>query len=234
MSLPVKVIGVGGYGCNSVDYLIQSGLKEVDFICADAESDTLKHSLSSWRIQLGSIGLGVGSNVERGQLAAIEASQDISSALTGAKVLVIAAGIAGGTGGGGARIIANLARKLGVITIVAATAPFSFEGQRRSENASRTLEFMDDHADMTMVISNNRLLEVLDDEVSQETAFVVSSDVLKSAVLAIQDFNTTGSIFEALTRIRGKLRRRGCVMMGHGTGRGPYRVASALERAMDF
>jgi len=183
----IKVIGVGGGGGNAVEYMIQSSVTGVEFICANTDAQALNRSSAHRRIQLGESGLGAGSRPDKGRDSAEQANADIRAALEGANMLFITAGMGGGTGTGAAPIIAKVAKEMGILTVGVVTKPFEFEGGPRMKNADAGLAELEGCVDSLIVVLNEKLLEVLGEDVSQDEAFAYANDVLKNAVGGIAE-----------------------------------------------
>ena len=183
----IKVIGVGGCGGNAVDHMIGNGVAGVEFICANTDAQALKRNQAKVTMQLGGTvtkGLGAGANPDVGRQAAIEDRERIAELIQGADMLFITAGMGGGTGTGAAPIIAEIAREMGVLTVAVVTKPFAFEGKRK-KIAEAGIELLKQHVDSLIIIPNDRLMEVLGDDVTYEDAFRASNDVLNGAVAGI-------------------------------------------------
>ena len=183
----IKVIGIGGGGGNAVAHMIASAVQGVEFVCANTDAQALGRSAAHRTIQLGSSGLGAGSKPERGREAAELAVDDIRAAIEGAHMLFITAGMGGGTGTGAAPVIARLAREMGILTVGVVTKPFEFEGGRRMSNADAGLTELEANVDSLIVVLNEKLLEVLGDDITQDQAFAHANDVLKNAVGGIAE-----------------------------------------------
>ncbi|HET8584588.1 MAG TPA: cell division protein FtsZ, partial [Casimicrobiaceae bacterium] len=180
----IKVIGVGGCGGNAVEHMITRGLSGVDFMCANTDSQALKRSTARTQLQLGSTltrGLGAGARPEIGRDAAMEDRDRIASMIEGADMLFITAGMGGGTGTGAAPVIADIAKSLGILTVAVVTRPFKFEGKRQRV-ASAGIEELTKKVDSLIVIPNDKLMEVLGEDVSMLDAFAAANDVLHGAV----------------------------------------------------
>ncbi|MDP2021997.1 MAG: cell division protein FtsZ, partial [Hydrogenophaga sp.] len=173
----IKVIGVGGGGGNAVEHMITRGVQGVEFICANTDAQALARSATSRTIQLGTSGLGAGSKPEKGRDAAELAIDEIRSAIEGAHMLFITAGMGGGTGTGAAPVIARVAKEMGILTVGVVTKPFDWEGGRRMTNADSGLAELEANVDSLIVILNEKLLEVLGDDVTQDEAFAHANDV---------------------------------------------------------
>ena len=183
----IRVIGVGGGGGNAVEHMIASGVRGVEFICANTDAQALKVSSASRVIQLGDNGLGAGSKPERGQAAAEAAVESIREVLQGSNMVFITAGMGGGTGTGAAPVVARVAREMGILTVGVVTKPFDWEGGRRMTNAEAGLAELEANVDSLIVVLNEKLLEVLGDDVTQDQAFSFANDVLKNSVGGIAE-----------------------------------------------
>ncbi|MGI9135423.1 MAG: cell division protein FtsZ, partial [Rhodoferax sp.] len=183
----IKVIGVGGGGGNAVEHMICSAVGGVEFICANTDAQALSRSSAHKTIQLGTTGLGAGSKPDKGRDAAALAEQDIRSAIEGAHMLFITAGMGGGTGTGAAPVIARLAKEMGILTVGVVTKPFDFEGGRRMANADSGLAELEACVDSLIVVLNQKLFEVMDENATEDEAFASANDVLKNAVGGIAD-----------------------------------------------
>ncbi|MFZ4481629.1 MAG: cell division protein FtsZ, partial [Rhodoferax sp.] len=191
----IKVIGVGGGGGNAVAHMIGCAVQGVEFICANTDAQALSRSDAHKSIQLGSSGLGAGSMPDKGREAAELALDDIRAAIDGAHMLFITAGMGGGTGTGAAPVIARVAREMGILTVGVVTKPFDFEGGRRMSNADNGLAELEANVDSLIVVLNEKLLEVLGDDITQDQAFAHANDVLKNAVGGIAEIiNVPGHV----------------------------------------
>ena len=230
----IKVIGVGGCGGNAVDHMIGNGVAGVEFICANTDAQALKRNQSKITMQLGSNvtkGLGAGANPEVGRQAAIEDRERIAEMIQGADMLFITAGMGGGTGTGAAPIVAEIAREMGVLTVAVVTKPFAFEGKRK-KIAEAGIEALKQHVDSLIIIPNDRLMEVLGDDVSYEDAFRASNDVLNGAVAGIAEvINCPGLVNVDFADVRTVMSENGVAMMGSAMASGPDRAQVAAERA---
>ena len=183
----IKVMGVGGGGGNAVEHMITRNVQGVEFICANTDAQALNRSSAHTVIQLGSTGLGAGAKPEAGKSAAEEAEQRIREAIEGAHMLFLTAGMGGGTGTGAAPVIARVAKEMGILTVGVVTKPFEFEGRRRGKQAEDGVAELEANVDSLIVVLNEKLLEVMGDDVTQEQAFAHANDVLKNAVGGISD-----------------------------------------------
>jgi cell division protein FtsZ len=233
----IKVIGVGGGGCNAVNNMIQAGLKHVEFIAANTDVQVLARSLAPFRIQLGperTRGLGAGAKPEVGKEAALESREVIREALEGAEMVFVTAGLGGGTGTGAAPIVAGLARELGSLTVAVVTKPFHYEGHRKMSYAEEGLKELRRHVDTLLVIPNQRLLEIVDKSTPLLEAFKLADDVLRQAVQAIVDvIVTAGHVNVDFADVRTVMTFTGRAVMGIGMARGPNRAQEAANQAVN-
>jgi len=229
----IKVIGVGGGGGNAVEHMIQTAVGGVEFICANTDAQALGRSTAHKVIQLGGSGLGAGSKPEKAREAAMLAEEDIRIAIDGAHMLFITAGMGGGTGTGAAPVIARIAKEMGILTVGVVTKPFDFEGGRRMSNADAGLSELEANVDSLIVVLNEKLLEVLGDEVSQDEAFAHANDVLKNAVGGIAEIiNVPGHVNVDFEDVRTVMGEPGKAMMGTAVASGPDRARIAAEQAV--
>ena len=238
MLLPVriKVIGVGGAGCNAVNTMIASGLARVDFIAGNTDLQALDRSLAPYKIQLGperTRGLGAGARPEIGKEAALESKDHIRECLEGADMVFVTAGMGGGTGTGAAPIVASIARELGILTVAVVTKPFQYEGQRRHKHAEEGIRDLRRHVDTLLVIPNQRLLGIVDKSTPLLEAFKVADDVLRQAIQGIADVITTaGHVNVDFADVRTVMSHTGRAVMGMGLSRGPNRAIEAAQKAI--
>jgi cell division protein FtsZ len=229
----IKVIGVGGGGGNAVEHMIQTAVGGVEFICANTDAQALSRSSAHKTIQLGGSGLGAGSKPDKGREAAEQAEEAIRTAIDGAHMLFITAGMGGGTGTGAAPIIAKVAKEMGILTVGVVTKPFDFEGGRRMSNADSGLAELEANVDSLIVVLNEKLLEVLGDDVSQDEAFAHANDVLKNAVGGIAEIiNVPGHVNVDFEDVRTVMGEPGKAMMGTAAAKGPDRARIAAEQAV--
>jgi cell division protein FtsZ len=229
----IKVIGVGGGGGNAVDHMIRRAVQGVEFICANTDAQALTRSAAHKTIQLGVSGLGAGSKPEKGREAAETAIDEIRSAIDGAHMLFITAGMGGGTGTGAAPVIARVAKEMGILTVGVVTKPFDFEGGKRLQNADAGLAELEANVDSLIVVLNDKLLEVLGDEVTQDEAFAHANDVLKNAVGGIAEIiNEYGNVNVDFEDVRTVMGEPGKAMMGTAVSAGPDRARIAAEQAV--
>ena len=229
----IKVIGVGGGGGNAVEHMISEGVQGVEFICANTDAQALNRSSAQALIQLGSTGLGAGSKPAAGKAAAEEAEGRIRDAIAGANLIFLTAGMGGGTGTGAAPVIARIAKEMNILTVGVVTKPFEFEGGRRMKQAEVGLSELEANVDSLIVILNERLLEVLGDDISQDMAFKQANDVLKNAVGGIADIiHIDASINVDFEDVKTVMSEPGKAMMGTAIASGPDRAAKAAEGAV--
>ncbi|MCE2656976.1 MAG: cell division protein FtsZ [Rubrivivax sp.] len=229
----IKVIGVGGGGGNAVEHMIRQGVQGVEFIAANTDAQALKRSSAECVVQLGQTGLGAGSKPEVGKAAAVSAEDSIRSAIDGAHMLFITAGMGGGTGTGAASVIARIAKEMGVLTVGVVTKPFEFEGARRSKQADAGVAELEANVDSLIVVLNEKLLEVMGDDVRQDEAFAFANDVLKNAVGGISDIIHMDAIVNVdFEDVRTVMSEPGKAMMGTATATGPDRARKAAEQAV--
>jgi cell division protein FtsZ len=229
----IKVIGVGGAGGNAVDHMISTGVQGVEFIAANTDAQALAKSQASTKIQLGATGLGAGSKPEKGREAAQQAQDEIRAAIDGANMLFITAGMGGGTGTGAAPVVAQLAREMGILTVAVVTKPFEHEFGKRMANAEHGVSELQANADSLIVVLNEKLLEVLDPDVTQAQAFAFADDVLKNAVGGIAEIiNVPAEMNLDFEDVRTVMGEPGKAVMGTALASGPDRARIAAEQAV--
>src|SRR5690625_4910562 len=232
----IKVVGVGGGGGNAVKHMIASEVDGVDFICANTDAQALTDVLSKTVLQLGTNitkGLGAGANPEVGRQAAMEDRDRIAEVLEGADMVFITAGMGGGTGTGGAPVVAEIARELGILTVAVVTKPFPFEGKKRMHIAEQGMRELQQHVDSLITIPNEKLLAVLGKSASLLDAFRAANDVLLGAVQGIADLIIRpGMINVDFADVRTVMSEMGMAMMGTGHARGENRAREAAEAAI--
>lgn len=231
----IKVIGVGGGGGNAVEHMLNQRMQGVEFIAANTDAQALATSRADFIVQLGDTGLGAGAKPEVGREAAeSEAAQArIRESLEGADMLFITAGMGGGTGTGAAPVIAKLAKEMGILTVGVVTKPFGFEGNRRSKIADAGLAELEANVDSLIVVLNDRLLEVLGDDATQDQAFAFGNDVLKNAVSGISDVIHLPSLVNLdFNDVRTVMQAPGKALMGTAVATGPDRATKAAEQAL--
>ena len=231
----IKVVGVGGCGGNAVDHMINNGVQGVEFITMNTDAQALKRNLARVTLQLGTTvtkGLGAGANPEVGRLAAEEDRERITDLITGADMLFITAGMGGGTGTGAAPVVAEIARSMGILTVAVVTKPFAFEGKRQKV-AAVGIDQLKQHVDSLIIIPNDRLMQVLGEDVTYEDAFRASNDVLNGAVAGIAEvINCPGMVNVDFADVRTVMSENGVAMMGSATASGPERAQMAAEQAV--
>ncbi len=232
----IKVIGVGGAGCNAVNTMMANGLCRVDFIAANTDLQALERSHAGFKIQLGperTRGLGAGAKPEVGKDAALESKDDIRESLEGADMVFVTAGMGGGTGTGAAPIVASIARELGILTVGVVTKPFSYEGHRRMSHAEEGIRDLKRHVDTLLIIPNQRLLGIVDKATPLLDAFKVADDVLRQAIQGIADvITTTGHVNVDFADVRTVMSHTGRAVMGMGVARGTNRAIEAAQKAI--
>lgn len=232
----IKVIGVGGGGCNAVNTMIRHGLSGVEYIVANTDSQALHASLAPIKIQLGSEvtkGLGAGANPDVGRKAAIEDYDKLSEALQGADMVFVTAGMGGGTGTGAAPVIAKLCRELGILTVGVVTKPFSFEGKKRTRQANEGILALEESVDSLICIPNQRLLQIAGESLSLVETFKRADEVLLNAVQGISDLiNNTGLINADFADVSTVMANKGLALMGTGTASGSERAMKAAKQAI--
>ena len=235
-SAVIKVIGVGGGGGNAVKHMISNSVEGVDFICANTDSQALKDVEAKVVLQLGNAmtkGLGAGANPEIGRQAAMEDRDRIAEVLAGSDMVFITAGMGGGTGTGGAPVIAEVAREMGILTVAVVTKPFGFEGRKRLAIAEEGIKQLQDRVDSLITIPNEKLLAVLGKSTSLLDAFKAANDVLLGAVQGIADLIIRpGMINVDFADVRTVMQEMGMAMMGSGSGQGENRARDAAEMAI--
>ncbi|WP_422117028.1 cell division protein FtsZ [Brachybacterium sp. UNK5269] len=232
----IKVVGVGGGGVNAVNRMIESGLKGVEFIAINTDAQALLMSDADVKLDVGkeiTRGLGAGADPEVGKRAAEDHAEEIEEVLRGADMVFVTAGEGGGTGTGGAPVVAKIARSLGALTIGVVTRPFTFEGRRRSTQAESGIASLQAEVDTLIVIPNDRLLSIADKQVSMLDAFKSADQVLLSGVQGITDLITTpGLINLDFADVKSVMQGAGSALMGIGSARGEDRALQAAELAV--
>lgn len=233
----IKVIGVGGGGGNAVDRMIESAVQGIEFIVVNTDNQILQRSKAQLRIQIGekvTRGLGAGANPEIGQKAAEESAEEIEQAIEGTDMLFITAGMGGGTGTGAAPVVAQIARKLGILTVGVVTKPFRFEGARRMQNAERGIRELEQFVDSLVIVPNDKLLEIASDDTSVDEAFGMADQVLRYGVSSISDLVAVpGLINLDLADVRRVMTNAGICHMGIGQASGESRAATAIRQAIN-
>ncbi|MGB1158107.1 MAG: cell division protein FtsZ [Porticoccaceae bacterium] len=232
----IKVVGVGGGGCNAVRHMIASNIDGVHFICANTDAQSLNDLGSATILQLGESltkGLGAGANPEVGREAALEDKDRIAQVLEGADMVFITAGMGGGTGTGGAPVIAEVAKQMGILTVGVVTRPFSFEGRKRMEIASEGIAQLKERVDSLIIVPNEKLLQVLGRDFAVLNAFKEANDILYGAVQGITDLILLDGLINVdFADVRTVMAEMGMAMMGTGEASGADRAVVAAESAV--
>ena len=232
----IKVIGVGGGGCNAVNRMIESGLKGVEFIVANTDLQVLNVSKAETKLQIGKTlteGLGAGANPEIGREAAQESKKDIEEALQGADMVFVTCGMGGGTGTGAAPIVAEIAQELGALTVGIVTKPFKFEGKKRMEQAEVGIDELRKHVDTIIVIPNDRLRDIIDKSTPMIEAFKEVDNVLRRGVQSISDLiAVSGLVNLDFADVKAIMAKRGNAIIGIGIGVGENRAIEAAKQAV--
>ena len=233
----IKVIGVGGGGCNAVNRMIESGIEGVEFIVVNTDHQALHLSKAETRLQIGeklTRGLGAGANPEIGKKAAEESREVLMNALRGADMVFVTAGMGGGTGTGAAPVIAEIAKELGALTVGVVTKPFRFEQKRRMNQAEMGVSSLKEKVDTLIVIPNDRLLEIVDRNTSMLEAFREADNVLRQGVSGISDLIATpGLINVDFADVKAIMTERGSALMGIGIASGENRATEAAKKAVN-
>jgi cell division protein FtsZ len=236
LTAKIKVIGVGGGGGNAVNRMIQAGIKGIEFLVANTDVQAMRTSLAANKIQIGgklTKGLGAGANPEVGKQAALEDTDRILEALSGADMIFITTGMGGGTGTGAAPIIASLAAELGALTVAVVTKPFAFEGKRRRVQAEQGIRALRETVDTLITIPNERLLNFVERATSLGEAFKIADDILRQAVQGISDLITVpGEINLDFADVKTIMHGMGMALMGTGVSSGEHRAVEAAQRAI--
>lgn len=235
-SAVIRVMGIGGGGCNAINSMIESNISSAEFIAVNTDSQALLLSKAERCIQIGEIltkGLGAGSDPNVGEAAAEESKDSIASALEGTDLLFIAAGMGGGTGTGAASVVARIARELGILTVAVVTKPFSFEGRVRNENANKGIANLKKYVDTLVIIPNDKLLQFLPNNIAMMDAFKVADDMLKQGIVGIVDLIATPSLINLdFADVNTVMRNQGLAHMGVGRAKGENRVIEAVRQAV--
>jgi len=232
----IKVIGVGGGGNNAVNRMIFAGLKGVEFISVNTDSQALQMALANNKIQIGSKltkGLGAGANPDIGQKAAEESKDDIEQMLRGADMVFVTAGMGGGTGTGAAPVVAAIAKEMGALTVGVVTKPFTFEGRKRMLQADHGIQALKEKVDTLITIPNDRLLQVVEKNTSIVEAFRIADDVLRQGVQGISDLIAVpGLINLDFADVKTIMKDTGSALMGIGSSRGDNRAVESARAAI--
>lgn len=231
----IKVIGVGGGGCNAINNMIENPIYGVEYISANTDSQSLSNSQAATKIQLGASltrGLGAGANPEVGRDAALEDREAISKAISGANMLFITTGMGGGTGTGAAPVIAEIAKEMGILTVAVVTRPFKHEG-KRTQIAQQGIDLLKQHVDSLIVVPNDKLLSALGKGVTVKAAFRAANNVLRNGVAGISEIITSpGLINLDFADVKNMMSITGMAMMGIGESKGSDRARVAVEQAI--
>ena len=232
----IKVIGVGGAGNNAVNRMIEANVQGVDFLAANTEVQILDTSKAEKKLQLGeklTKGLGAGAKPEIGEAAAEESKEEIMKALQGADMVFVTAGMGGGTGTGGAPIVAECAKEMGALTVAVVTKPFMFEGTVRMRNANSGIEYLKEKVDTIIIVPNERLLQAVDKKVSIQDAFRMADDELRQGVQGISDLITVPGVINLdFADVKTIMTDQGEALMGIGTASGENRAVDAAKAAI--
>ncbi len=232
----IKVVGVGGGGCNAVNRMILEGMSGVEFIAVNTDAQALLLSKAETRVRIGdktTRGLGSGGNPEIGQKAAEESAEDLYEVLRGSDMVFVTAGLGGGTGTGAAAIVAQIAKEVNALTIGVVTRPFTFEGARRTKSAESGITRLKEHADTLIVIPNDRLLQIVDKRASLQDAFRIADDVLHQGIQGISELITVpGMINLDFADVRAIMSEGGAALMAVGRAAGEDRARIAAEAAI--
>jgi len=232
----IKVIGVGGGGCNAVNRMIDEGLQGIEFISINTDAQALLMSKAPTRVRIGdktTRGLGAGGNPEIGKKAAEESAEELYEVLKGSDMIFVTAGLGGGTGTGAAPIVAQIAKEVGALTIGVVTRPFTFEGNRRQQSSEAGIAKLKEHADTLIVIPNDRLLQIVDKRASLTEAFRVADDVLRQGIQGISELITIpGLINLDFADVRTIMSEGGAALMAVGKASGEDRARIAAEMAI--
>src|SRR5487761_2406942 len=232
----IKVIGVGGGGCNAVNRMIEAGLAGVDFFSVNSDVQALRNARTENTVQIGgnmTRGLGAGANPSLGKQAADESREHLAMVLDGADLVFITAGMGGGTGTGAAPVIAQVAREAGALTIAVVTKPFAFEGRKRMQIAEQGIAELEAHVDTLITIPNERILQVIEKRTPLNEAFAYADDVLRQGIAGITDLITQpGLINLDFADVKTIMTDAGTAMMGIGEGTGEHRAADAAQKAI--
>ena len=232
----IKVIGIGGGGCNAVNRMIDSGLRGVEFIVANTDLQVLNSSKAEHKLQIGATitdGLGAGADPEVGREAALESRSEIEDALRGADMVFVTCGLGGGTGTGAAPVIAEIAQSLGCLTVAIVTKPFKFEGKKRMDHALLGLDELKKHVDTIVVIPNDRLRDLIDKSTPMRDAFREVDNVLRLGVQSISDLiSVPGLVNLDFADVKAIMENRGTALIGIGVGFGENRAIEAAKQAI--
>lgn len=232
----IKVIGVGGGGCNAVNRMIEEGMQGIEFVAVNTDAQALLLSKAPTKVRIGdkiTRGLGAGGNPENGRKAAEESAEELYEVLRGSDMVFVTSGLGGGTGTGAAPIVAQIAKEVGALTIGVVTRPFTFEGSRRLQSAEAGIAKLKEHADTLIVIPNDRLLQIVDKRASLQDAFKTADDVLRQGIQGISELITVpGLINLDFADVRTIMSEGGAALMAVGRASGEDRARVAAEMAI--
>ncbi len=235
-SAVIKVIGIGGGGCNAVNSMIAANVSSAEFIAINTDNQALMLSKADKCLQIGeklTKGLGAGSDPNVGEAAAEESKEEITQLLEGTDLLFVAAGMGGGTGTGAASVVARIARELGILTVAVVTKPFSFEGKVRNENANKGIVNLKKYVDTLVVIPNDKLLQFLPPQTGMLDAFKVADDMLRQGIVSIVDLIATPSLINLdFADVNTVMRNQGLAHMGIGRAKGENRIIESVRQAV--
>ncbi|MEK9209108.1 MAG: cell division protein FtsZ, partial [Patescibacteria group bacterium] len=233
----LKVVGVGGSGCNALQRMIEARIHGVEFIAVNTDAQALHSSAAAVKVHVGKSltrGLGAGMNPEIGRQAAIDTKEDIQAALRGADMVFVACGLGGGTGTGAAPVIADIARELGALTVAVVTKPFMFEGNARLRIAEEGLSILREKVDSIIVIPNDRILSIIDRKTPAREAFQIVDDVLRQGVQGVSDLITRHDLINAdFNDVKKVMANSGSALMGIGVASGDDRALEAAKQAIN-
>ena len=233
----IKVLGVGGGGCNAINRMIEKGFRDLEFIAINTDVQVLANSKANKKIQIGSNltrGLGAGANPEIGEKAALESKEAIKEAIEGSDMIFITAGMGGGTGTGASPVIAQIARELNILTIAVITKPFVFEGNIRMKQATEGIEKLKKYVDSIIIVPNEKLLEISKEKFTLLDSFAYADDILRQSIQGISDIiNKTGVINVDFADVKVVMQNSGYAIMGIGQGSGQNRVERALQMCIN-
>ena len=236
-SAVIKVVGVGGGGCNAVNRMVEAELKGVDFIAVNTDRQALNRCVAETKVQIGeklTRGLGAGANPEIGQRAAEETLDEITSLLDGTDMVFVTAGMGGGTGTGAAPIIAKAAKDMGILTVGVVTKPFSFEGAKRKKQAELGINFLKKYVDSLVIVPNDKLLQNCERNTSMLQAFQMADDVLRQGVQGVSDLISDFALVNVdFADVKSVMTDRGIAHMGVGRGTGENRAQDAVKSAIE-
>ncbi len=232
----IKVVGVGGAGCNAVNRMIVEGIQGVEFVAVNTDAQALLLAKAPSKVRIGdklTRGLGAGGNPEIGRKSAEETAEELYAVLKGADMVFVTAGLGGGTGTGAAPVVAQIAKECGALTIGVVTRPFTFEGGRRAQSAETGMEMLKEHADTLIVIPNDRLLQIVDKKASLSDAFRLADDVLRQGIQGISELITVpGLINLDFADVKAIMSEGGAALMAVGHANGEDRSRLAAEQAI--